>query len=352
MFLALKEIKYEKLRYGLITFMIFLIAFLIYMLSSLAVGLGSENTQAVKSWDTESVVLNENSNVSLSQSILTKDQVKKSDLGKNEALVGETPAVVKHKGSNTVSAQFIGLDQDQYIYKKLEIVEGKKATKAHEVTVDKSLADKGYKIGDKITFNGGKVKYTIVGFVNNAKINIAPIVYGKLSTWKSLRNLSPNAVASGVISKKSNFKLNTEDVKTYSVAAFIKKLPGYTAQNMTFELMIGFLFVISLIIIAVFLYILTMQKMPNYAVLRAQGIPTKTLVGATISQSLILTISGSVLALIVMLIMVQVMPSAVPIDFAPWIMVTGLVGMIITGVIGGLIPIRSIMKVDPAQAIG
>ena len=52
MFLALKEIKYEKLRYGLITLMIFLIAYLIFMLSSLSVGLASENTQAVNSWQT------------------------------------------------------------------------------------------------------------------------------------------------------------------------------------------------------------------------------------------------------------------------------------------------------------
>ena len=352
MFLALKEIKYEKLRYGLITLMIFLIAFLIYMLSSLAVGLAGENTQAIKSWDAQSVVLNKNSNINLAQSILTSNQVEKSDLGKKEAFVGETPVVVKHKGNSTVSAQFIGLDQDQYIYKNLEVVEGKKAKKTHDVTVDKSFADKGYKIGDKVTFNGEKTKYTIVGFVNDAKINIAPIVYGKLSTWKKIRPLSPNAVASGIISKDSNYKLKADDVKTYKVNTFIQKLPGYTAQNLTFGLMIGFLFVISLIIIAVFLYILTMQKMPNYAVLRAQGIPTKTLVGATISQSLILTVIGSVLALIVMLIMVQVMPAAVPIDFAPWIMVAGLAGMIITGVIGGLIPIRSIMKVDPAKAIG
>ncbi|MBP2058167.1 putative ABC transport system permease protein [Lactobacillus colini] len=352
MFLALKEIKYEKLRYGLITFMIFLIAFLIYMLSSLAVGLASENTQAVESWKTQSVVLNKNSNINLAQSVLTSDQVKKSDLGSKEAFVGETPVVVKHKGNSTVSAQFIGLDKDQYIYKNLELTQGKKVIRSHEVVVDKSFANKGYKVGDKISLNGEKTKYKIAGFVNNAKINIAPIVYGELSTWKKIRPLAPNAVASGIISQNSNFKLKSDDVKTYKVKAFIKKLPGYTAQNLTFALMIGFLFVISLIIIAVFLYILTMQKMPNYSVLRAQGIPTKTLVGATISQSLILTFVGSVLALIVMLIMVQVMPSAVPIEFAPWIMASGLIGMIITGVIGGLIPIRSIMKVDPVKAIG
>ena len=38
---------------------------------------------------------------------------------------------------------------------------------------------------------------------------------------------------------------------------------------MTFEFMIGFLLIISLIVIAVFLYIITIQKLSNYAVLRA-----------------------------------------------------------------------------------
>lgn len=86
--------------------------------------------------------------------------------------------------------------------------------------------------------------------------------------------MAPNVEASGIISKK-NLDFKAKNVKSYDKQTFINKLPGYTAQNSTFELMIGFLFVISLIIIAVFLYILTMQKMPNYAVLRAQGIPSK-----------------------------------------------------------------------------
>ena len=51
MFLAFKEIKREKLRYGLIILMIFLISYLIFMLSSLAIGLADENTQAINSWD-------------------------------------------------------------------------------------------------------------------------------------------------------------------------------------------------------------------------------------------------------------------------------------------------------------
>lgn len=351
MFLALEEIKYEKVRYGLIVFMIFLVSYLIFMLSSLAVGLGSENTQAVKSWNTQSVVLNENSNISLSQSNLTKDNLKGHKLGKKQAYVGIVPVVTKEKGHATISAQFLGIRKDQFIYKNLEVISGRKAKTSDEVAVDKAFKVQGYKLGDKISLNGSKKKYTIVGFLNNAKINIAPIVYGSMDTWKTLRPMAPNVVASGIFSQsKINYKKN--GLKTYTVQEYINKLPGYTAQNMTFELMIGFLFIISLIIIAVFLYILTIQKMPNYAVLRAQGIPSKTLIAATVGQSIILTFVGSILALLAMLATTAVMPATVPIDFAPWIMVAGVGGMLLTGIIGGLIPIPSILKVDPAKAIG
>ena len=328
MFLALKEIKYEKLRYGLITLMIFLISYLIFMLSSLAVGLASQNTQAVNSWQTKSVVLNDNANVSLSQSLLTKADLKDLKKTSNDSFVGLVPIVVKEKKHQTISAQFVGLKKDEYIYKDLELVSGRKAR--HK--------------------NGSDQKYKIVGFLKNAKINIAPIAYGTMATWRKLRPMAPNVEASGIISKK-NLDFKAKNVKSYDKQTFINKLPGYTAQNSTFELMIGFLFVISLIIIAVFLYILTMQKMPNYAVLRAQGIPSKTLIGATLSQSLILVILGTVLAYILMLITVSVMPATVPINFAPWIMISTFAGMILMGIIGGLIPIKSILKVDPSKAV-
>ena len=352
MFLAIKEIKREKLRYGLIILMIFLISYLIFVLSSLAVGLASENTQALKSWDAQKVVLNKNANVSMSQSVLTKSDLAKTVLTKNEALVGQIPVVVKKSGRPQISAQFIGVKKNQFIYDDQELIAGRKAKKNYEVTVDQAFKTKGYQLGDRLELNGSSKKYRIVGFVQNAKINIAPIVYGTLQSWKKLRQGLPTLRASAIISRDHNYKYNHKDSKTYPIAQFIKKLPGYTAQNMTFELMIGFLYVISLIIIAVFLYILTMQKMHNYAVMRAQGIPSSTLVKATISQALILVLVGLVIGLAAMAITVKVLPAAVPISFTPDIILSGTLGLLLTAIIGSLIPIRSILKVDPAQAIG
>ena len=352
MFLAIKEIKREKLRYGLIILMIFLISYLIFVLSALATGLASENTQALESWDAQKVVLNKNANVSMSQSFLTKTDLKKATLSKDEALLGQIPVVVKKAGRPQISAQFIGVKKKQFIYHDQELIAGKRAKKNYEVAVDQAFKTKGYKIGDKLALNGSSRKYKIVGFVKNAKINIAPIIYGTLESWKKLRQGMPTLEASAIISRNNHYKYNYKNSKTYPIDQFIKKLPGYTAQNMTFELMIGFLYIISLIIIAVFLYILTMQKMHNYAVMRAQGIPSSTLVKATVSQAIILVLAGLVIGLAAMLVTVKVLPAAVPISFTPEIILTGTVGLLLTAIIGSLIPIRSILKVDPAQAIG
>ena len=86
--------------------------------------------------------------------------------------------------------------------------------------------------------------------------------------------------------------------------------------------------------------------------MRAQGVPSKTLVNSTISQSIILVAAGVIVALIAIWITVIALPASVPILLTPAIMIVGTVGMLLMGIIGSLIPIRQILKVDPAKAIG
>lgn len=350
MFLAIKEIRKEKLRSSLIVAMIVLISYLIFILTSLALGLAQQNTDAIDSWHVKTVVLNANANVDMRQSLLTTDQV--GALPKDAAVVGQASVAVKAKGHEQVSATFLGLKASQFIAKNLTVTSGRKPTKASEVLADDSLKLKGYKLGSTITLNGLAKHYTIVGFTSGAKMNIAPVLYGTMSAWQTLKGGMPNLSASAVVAQSDTFKLGTSGTKAYSTAAFIQKLPGYSAQNMTFELTIGFLMVISLIIIAVFMYILTMQKLPNYAVLRVQGVPSRVLVQATLAQSLLLVAAGLVGGTVLLIITAAAMPAVVPMAFSlPLLSAVG-VGLLAMGLIGGLIPVRRVVKVDPLTVIG
>ena len=206
------------------------------------------------------------------------------------------------------------------------------------------------KRGSKIKLNSEGKTFTVIGFVDNAKINISPVIYGTLSDWQSLRNVPENFKASAVASQKEGFEAN--DLSTYSKQKLIDNLPGYEAQNATFGLMIGFLLVISLIIMGVFQYIITIQKLANFAVLRAQGIPSSFLIKNTISQAFLLGVIGLVLGTLLTFICSLAIPSSVPLKFEPLAML--LVGflLLIAAILGSLVPIRTILKVDPANAIG
>lgn len=352
MFLAVHEMKFHRLRYSLIIGMVALIGYLILMLMGLMTGLANENTAAIKSWDTRTVYLNKNANESLNQSLVTKEQAGK--LNHHEALVATVPVVMNHVGhkSSKQSMYFLGLDRDQYIAQhKLELTSGHKLRRSNQVVLDDSLKAKGYHVGSKVKFSGQKTTYHVVGMVKNAKLNIAPLAIGSLGTWQQLKGTGSQFVAGGIFSDRNLNSNRHSQLAKYQVNSFIQKLPGYSAQNMTFEFMIGFLMVISLIVIAIFLYILTMQKLEEYAVLRAQGIPVSTLVKATFAEALLIMLGGVVISLLLTWVTSLAMPSAVPMLLKGSQMVMVACGLIIIGTIGALLPVRVIVKISPLDAI-
>lgn len=240
MYLALKEIKHEKVRYSLIIAMVVLISYLVFILTSLALGLARENTYAIESWDFKRIALNRDADVNLRQSLLTTDQINELKLTKNEALIGQAPIIVKEKGRQKLSATFVGLERSQFVYQQLKLSSGQLPQTKQEVVVDDSFKNDGYKLGDKVYFNSQTTPYTITGFIKNAKLNVLPVVYGSLTAWAELKNVGPNFAASGVLSKDPDFKVTDPKLQVTTQKALIDKLPGYSAQNSTFTFMIAF----------------------------------------------------------------------------------------------------------------
>lgn len=75
MFLSLKEIFYYKTRYTLIATIIFLVSYVVFILSGLSTGLANQFKQAVVDWNAEKIVLSDSSN-----NILSASQISKAEL--------------------------------------------------------------------------------------------------------------------------------------------------------------------------------------------------------------------------------------------------------------------------------
>lgn len=122
MFLALKELKYAKFRYVMMTTIIILIAWLVFILSGLGNGLATLSAATLKNIDAEYVVYEETAGATFAKSILSEnlqeDLEKQKNVDKVAAFGASTIAVGKTKSKDADSKEdvaFLGVEPDEFL---------------------------------------------------------------------------------------------------------------------------------------------------------------------------------------------------------------------------------------------
>ncbi|HAQ8198301.1 TPA: ABC transporter permease [Enterococcus faecium] len=356
MFLALNEIMHSKLRYALVAGVMFLIAYLVFFLTGLAYGLAQDNRTAVDKWEADSIVLSKDANSNLGMSMITKKIAEEVEVGK-VAYLAQTPGVVTSKDSTEegkINVSFFGIDKNQFIMPNL--VEGKAFDNDDEAVGDISLKEEyGLAVGDTVKLSGSDKTFKLTGFTDHAKFNVSPVLYTTINAYQEIRfekeDTSENARINAIVvrGKISNLP---EDLEQIKISKFINELPGYNAQVLTFGFMIGFLIVIAAIVIGIFIYVLTMQKINIFGVMKAQGITGGFIARSVVAQTFILSFVGILLGLLGTVGTSLVLPDAVPFQ-SNWLFF-GVISllMLVVAVLGALFSVRTIVKIDPLKAIG
>ncbi|RBS89841.1 ABC transporter permease [Enterococcus faecium] len=356
MFLALNEIMHSKLRYALVAGVMFLIAYLVFFLTGLAYGLAQDNRTAVDKWEADSIVLSKDANSNLGMSMITKKIAEEVEGGK-VAYLAQTPGVVTSKDSTEegkINVSFFGIDKNQFIMPNL--VEGKAFDNDDEAVGDISLKEEyGLAVGDTVKLSGSDKTFKLTGFTDHAKFNVSPVLYTTINAYQEIRfekeDTSENARINAIVvrGKISNLP---EDLEQIKISKFINELPGYNAQVLTFGFMIGFLIVIAAIVIGIFIYVLTMQKINIFGVMKAQGIRGGFIARSVVAQTFILSFVGILLGLLGTVGTSLVLPDAVPFQ-SNWLFF-GVISllMLVVAVLGALFSVRTIVKIDPLKAIG
>lgn len=348
MFLAWKEVIHNKLKFSLIIGVLVLVSYLLFLISGLSNGLMGMNREAIDKWNPDAVIVTEESNQNVAQSIMNEDAID----GKFDkiATVKNLPVIIA-KGDNKQNTLLFGIKKDQFL--KPDITEGHMFNKNFEVVANDSLKAKGFKIGDTLNVAGSDEDLKITGFTQNSKYNAAAVLYANDATLDALSMNKLKGKANAFFIKDKDFKNKhiDKDLQLIEKEDFIKKLPGYTEQKLTLDIMSYFLFAISAFIIGIFLYVITIQKEPIFGLLKAQGISNGFLARSLLIQTLILSLIAVMIALILTIGTAMVIPDVVPIKFE-WdkIALFGFT-IIVTAIIGGLFSIRSIRKVDPLKTI-
>ena len=357
MFLAINEIKDAKLRYSLIVGLLTLVSYLMYFLSGLAFGLIDQNRSSIDHWKADTVLLSSEANKTIGLSNL-KLSDKESLSADNVEPFSQMVTVSKtEKSSNEDVKQKIsifGVNNGSFLIPP--IIQGRTFESKNEVVIEKSLSEKeGYSIGDTIKTANSDIELKIVGYTEKSRFNVAPVVYMNINDFQVLKygnKSTDNPMINAFVVKGELKDYDSSVFQKVSIADFINELPGYSTQILTFGLMIGFLIMISAIIIGIFMYVLTIQKTPIFGIMKAQGISNRIIGTSVLSQTFLLSLVGSILGLVGTWITSFVLPSAVPFLGNGLYYSIIFVSLIIFSLVGTLFSVLAIRKIDPLKAIG
>lgn len=354
MFLAAKELKYSKSKFALIISVIVLISYLVYFLTSLAYGLASSYTNAVEKWNADEIIMTVESNDNMMMSYMNQNQFDKITTSGKKAKLGLFPAVINNPLAENIldsriDVYFLGIENDFLKPSELKNL----TLSGNKVIVDEGLKKEGYKVGDFFGVSGSAEMYEIIGFSSKSTYQTAPVVYMDLVTWQEYRygkTDTPDLFNSVIVQgKTSNLE---QSLLSYMTDDYIATLPGYTAQVLTFSTMIIFLIIIVAFVLGIFIYVLTIQKISMFGVMKAQGISNTYIAGSVISQTFILVFIGIVIGLILTSITGVFLGDVIPFatNYIFYIIITA--AFFLFALFGAMFSVRAVLKIDPLRAIG
>lgn len=377
MFLAWREIRQSKLRFALVTAVLLLVSYLVFFLSGLASGLAGLNREAVDKWQADGIYLTDESDKSLTQSMMEADLA--DEVVADETAVLAQTNLIADNGVAKSGVALFGIRPDDFIMP--EPTEGDEFSDEFEVIASDSLKEEGFSVGDELDLSGSEVMLTITGFTDEARFNAAPVLYMNLEDFEKVR---PGAAAlpqqegsaenpdgqpatadqglpgetveqpemvNAIVVKGSQPDEVPDDLEYLESETFIENLPGYTEQNLTLTFMIYFLFAISAAVVAIFLYVLTVQKISMFGVMKAQGISSAYLSRSVIAQTFILAVIGVLFGFGLTVLTGQFLPAAVPVSFDYGMMAIYGAVLIVVAILGALVSVWTIVKIDPLEAI-
>ncbi|MBE7124039.1 ABC transporter permease [Bacillus cereus] len=351
MFLALKELKQSKLRYGLIGTIMILLSFLVLIISGLANGLSNANASSILEMKAEKFVVSEDA-----EGKLLRSQIKKEDVDNVLAQVSEKEAVPMHIAMSTfekegsskkVDVAIFANKQDSFITPK--VIEGKAIDlEDNEIIIDESAKNKGIALNDKIVDPISKKAFKVVGFTENEMFSHAPVAYMNEKVWESIA--LPHQKEYNVIALNTDKEIN--NAKVVEKKEVLQSIPGYKEEQGTLTMIIAFLLVITALLIGVFFYVITLQKTQELGVLKAIGTKNSYLANSLVVQAVFLSVVALLVGIGLTLAVQTVFPESMPFLLTTTMIAQYSIIFIVISVLGTLISLYQVLKVDALEAIG
>lgn len=223
---------------------------------------------------------------------------------------------------------------------------------------EQAAEDLAARAGDRLRLGGREV--TVAAVAGDASYSHTPVVWTALADWQRF-----GADGAGGTDHATVIALTTTGgadlaagdraagTSTLTLDGSLTAIGSYQAENGSLQLMRGFLFAISALVIGAFFTVWTIQRSGDVAVLKALGASTPYLLRDALGQAVVMLAIGTGLGTALASgIGALVSGGAVPFVLDAATVLVPAAVMIALGAVGAALSIRRITAVDPLTALG
>lgn len=335
--MAWKEMMKYKMRYLILGSIIFLISFLTLIITGLANGLSYDNAALVKNMPEGTYYMEREAEEEYSFSEIDDSQA--------QAIRSEHPDAVffsiqmgeleDDSGQKHSIAYVTATDNDIFP----DVGEG-------EVVLDSSVTEDGIELNDELSTDLMDEPFTVSDFEEQEKFSHAAAAFVHPDDFESMYQSNTFQLAFTEDEEK-----DIDEMAVFSQNQFLDTVPSYSAEQMSLNMIIAFLFVISGMLFAIFFYMINVQKLGTYGILKAVGVKTMTLFRMMWVQMTIITILSLALSVVLSQLMTVFLPEDMPYMLTAEASIIMAAGFFVIGFIGASLSGFQISKVEPMEAI-
>ena len=369
MFLAIREMRRAKARFGLLVAAIALLIFLILFQQALQGGLITSFVGAVRSQSAPVLVFSTDGQRSLQGSVIPpplEDVVRSVDGIDAAGAIGQGTFTVRVSDAvDTSDAAIIGA-----VDPSLGGIERVDAGRAADAPGEAVGSASDFVVGDRVRIvpvgvaGGTGPELVVVGVVDDAQLQVSPTLFTSWDDYvEAARAANPDATAIlpnvlGVrpvesvspdeLAARVNAASDDADALTRDAAA--DESPGVAQVRQSFQVIFLLYGMVVPLVTGLFFLIVTFQKSASLTLLRAVGVDASALVRSLLVQVLLVIGAGIALGTLLFAPLSQAEVGSINLRFDTRTVVLWAALLLSLGVISSLVSARRVLRIDPIEA--
>lgn len=347
MFVALRDLRFAKGRFALMGTVVFLITLLVTMLSGLTAGLAQGNISAVENLPADHIVFDSGEKLAFADSRITDATWQDWQ---------NVPGVTAERLGISMSRIAYGDDQSAGVALFGGLAQGGPVGTGKVVLSAALATDSGLKAGETVQISGKD--FTVAGTGAESSYSHAPVAWISIGDWEWMGKQGGADTVATVLALRTTGSpdLAATDTKLGTTTVALSGAPAaigsFSSENGSLQLMRGFLFAISALVIGAFFTVWTIQRRGDVAVLKALGASSGYLLRDALAQAVIVLLLGAGIGGAVGAALGALAEGTVPFVLSVTTTVVPVGVMILLGAAGAALAIRKITSVDPLIALG